>query len=112
MSDRTVKLTRKQASELKAVLLEALDTATDPAEISGLLVDLAQLADVNPTKFATAGVLRPEDQTEPVMTCARCGSPVTLVWLHPTTNTEKIPRPSVWSRDVAVVCPKCSGGKP
>ncbi|MFZ1141419.1 MAG: hypothetical protein WAN76_19725 [Candidatus Sulfotelmatobacter sp.] len=49
MSDRTVKLTREQARELKAVLLDALRSETRPDEITKLVADLEQLADVEPS---------------------------------------------------------------
>jgi hypothetical protein len=44
--DRTVKLTREQARELKAVLLAELSRTVDAEEIKNLLADLAQLANV------------------------------------------------------------------
>ena len=59
-----------------------------------------------PPEFAqlvATGVLKPEDQEPPVMKCAKCGLPVTLVRTRKVANS-----PGVWGKDVAVVCPCCS----
>jgi hypothetical protein len=43
-------------------------------------------------KLITTGVLRPEDHTQPVMKCGKCGAPMTLVWLHAPMTEEQIAR--------------------
>jgi hypothetical protein len=54
------------------------------------------------------GVLRPEDQAEPRMKCARCGAETTLAMSG--TPEQRRKSPGVCGRDVAVVCPCCSAG--
>lgn len=47
-----------------------------------------------------------------VMGCAHCGTPVDLILNHePITYPAKVLPPTVWGRDVTVICRKCSFSK-
>jgi hypothetical protein len=64
-------------------------------------------------KLITTGVLKPENQTQPVMKCGKCGAPMTLVWLHAVMTKEEVHTAktipgTAWGKDVAPICPCCS----